>query len=267
MIVTGKKTRGSAMIIALIITTLVSVITIATSQLVLSESQISLRYLDGLVAGYGSDSGVEWGLSALKNNAEIGNASDQNSKAIKEAELNLGDKSSSTKKPQYKTFIWASGKNNSEISIIQGDAQNISVKGAGNSSWKLSKIDKIAGADSCPDPQKLFVYLIVKDQSNKQTILNRISNVTGAWNQKRVDFDYFISGYENNLEIKPLVLTQFLPSAANIENAILKLPPNGCVYNTTWNVDMPGSQITSGATNIKGVGFFEDVEKENTIIK
>lgn len=256
------------MIIAIIVTTLISVTTIATSQLILSESQINLRYLDGIIASYAAESGVEWGLSAVRNNREFSQGNGKNDQAIKEGELEINmNLLNNMRNAQYKTFVWNSNQNNSEIDIGSGETQNLGFKGAGNSNWQLSQVEKMSGPDSCPASDNLFVYLLIKDSSSKTVILNRISNITGVWTEKKSDFDYYVSGIKNSLEIRPLILTRFLPTSTNLENESLKFPPADCNYKTKWNVRMPGSEITSSGVYIKGVGLYGFVAKENIITR
>ena len=254
--------KGSAMIIAIIVTTFISVATVATSQLIMSESRISLRYLDGITAGYGADAGVEWGLSAAKKDANLGNDNTQSSSPIKDGKLEIyPQKTGDLRSATFTASVWRALSEGADLVVAPGATQDIGLKGVGNMSWRLVEINKRSGPDSCPSPNTLFVYLSLSDSSGKSAILNRFSNATGTWPSGGADQSYYLTSNNLTLHISPIVLTSFLPSSANLESTNLAYPPAGCDYETKWQVSLPGGSIKTPSREIRGVGIYNKIQE------
>jgi len=252
------RRNGSAMIIAIIVATFIGVSAIASSQLILNEAKINIRYLDGLVARYSAEAGAEWGLAAIEKNSNIGKEKKEDSEPVKSGELtikktNLKDLQKST----YNVKIWNSGENNNELKIIDNDFKSINVNGAGAISFNLSDIEKIEGSDNCPDGKSLFVYLNIAENSGREIVLNKYSNESGIWNNNQ-DNSFYLSNIKSMLKIQPLLLTKFYSISSVTKDDL----PSECKYQTIWKINLPQGSIDSGGSFINAIGNYGDIRKE-----
>lgn len=256
-----KTKNGSAMIIAIIVTAFIGAIAVSASQLIISEAQTNLRYLDGVVADYAAQSGVEWGLAAARKDSALGDESDQSSSPIKEGELDINSQlPNNLRATKFETYIWGSGSNDADLVIGQDDSQTLEVQGAGDIVWQLVGIEQTAG-DNCPATDSLHVYLNIVDDSGKTSVLNRYSNNTGTWPESSIDNSFYESRSISTLTVRPLILTGVMPSFTNIEEANLEFVSDNCDYKTLWNINAPTATINVNQLIIRGIGLYGDVQK------
>lgn len=260
-----NEKRGSAMLIAIVITTFISLVTVATSKLIISEAQINLRYLDGQVANYAAESAIEWGLAATKQSNEIGGTNNQSSDSVHTDDFTINNSlAGNLRSANLSTYVWASATDLANVVIGLDGQQELTVSGAGSMQWQLTNISQ-RGDNNCPDPESLYVYLRIAGGASEK-ILNYISNTQGIWSESASDQSYYLTNSRTDINVKPIITTRFLPSVANIEGSNISLPPQGCGYVTSWKVGLAGGAIEGSSRYIKGVGLYGDVKKEFTVI-
>lgn len=256
-----KTKNGSAMIIAIIVTAFIGAIAVSTSQLVISEAQINLRYLDGIVADYAAQSAVEWGLAAAREDSSLGDESDQTSSPIKEGKLEINSQiSNNLRATKFETYIWSDSSGDADLIIGNNDSRTLEIQGAGDIVWQLIGIEQTAG-DNCPATDSLHIYLNITDDSGKTSILNRYSNNSGVWPESSIDNSFYESKSISTLTVRPLILTGVMPSFTNIEEANLKFVADDCEYKTLWNINAPTATINTAKKTIRGIGLYGDVQK------
>lgn len=257
-----KTKNGSAMIIAIIVTAFIGAIAVSASQLVISEAQINLRYLDGIVADYAAQSAVEWGLAEAREDSSLGDGLDQTSLPIKEGELEINTElPNNLRATKFETYIWSDSSGDADLVIENSDSRTLEIQGAGDIVWKLVGIEQTAG-DNCPATDSLHIYLNITDDSGKTLILNRYSNNSGVWPESSIDNSFYESKSISTLTVRPLILTGVMLSFTNIEEANLEFVSDNCDYKTLWNINAPTATINTAQKTIRGIGLYGDVKIE-----
>lgn len=249
----SKKKKGSAMIIVMSVVSLVTIVVASISGQLLVEHNTNTRFLDALVAQYGAQAGVWWGIAL------------DNEEGEKNREVNLqdGDKQEKT---LAKGSVFYSPQGDVSFNVEGTKAQTLNIEGSGNLSLRLEEISLESGA-SCPAPQDIFIYLVVEDQNGGRKTLNGLANSAGIWPEGNNDHAYYLPLSQNQILFTPIFAKSFIPSGNNYNMTQDYLLSSDCRYNTKWQVVPDKNQNVSNIAVIRGEGLYRESKQIISISK
>jgi Tfp pilus assembly protein PilX len=240
-----KRNRGSAMIITILVTSLISTMILGASRLVVNEIKLGSRYQDELVAKYAAEAGIERGLKMYKDGGAVADEIASRSLAnpylpnlqsgVPRGTATLPGIRNDTDEPLYKVSMWRLDDLEIIYDISKDQTIELNVGGLGISylSLKVTKLlvdgdATICRTDVCTllqvdqyrgetnlnkDPvwSKLLSgnSTVNSPSANSTSITTRCNNINnGSWGS---DESFHIDAVVKTLRIRPYVLN-FLPS-------------------------------------------------------
>mgnify|MGYP001205409551 FL=1 len=248
-----KKKSGSAMIIVMSLVSLVTVVVAGVSGQLLAEHNANNRFLDALVAQYGAQAGVWWGL-ALKNEADGGNR-----------EITLNHKEGGGEIISRGEMLY-SPQDDVSLSMEREKTRTLSVEGSGNLGLRLEEISP-ATENDCPLPRDIFVYLLVEDQSGGKKTLNSLANSAGVWREGNSDHVYYLPLPQSEVSLTPIFARSFIPAGQSLGVAADYILPAKCLYATKWKLSPAQNQSVNNVAVIRGEGLYRESKQTISISK
>jgi hypothetical protein len=234
-----KKERGSAIIIAIIIVTIISTVVIGSSQIFLNENTQNVKYIDGIQAWYAGYSGLDM-LKNINSDKYSGTLSVESQKSGKRIALINASKNQDN--------------TGESITLLSGEAANYTINKLGQAHMWLKGIE--VKGENCPDNNALYVYLKYTIEGGQTKIINGTNQIRGIWPDTFSNNIINLYSIDKTLSLTPIVSDKFI-LGDKIDGGLSRQ----CVVSTRWKLEAPTDALSPNEGNIKSTGSFGGITK------